>query len=170
MICSQSFRPKAASIAAADILLMPYSRLISVSSGQDIAEVINPQDIAEVINPMKMFEYMASGQVIVSADLPSIREVLNEGNAVFCPARESGNWRLAIESLLGDEPRRRELGTQAREDVGRFTWVKREERVMLGFTDEEWFLVTVCVVVAFKGLVFLGEHFLVPIYTSHFHL
>src|SRR3990172_5409389 len=57
--------------AAADILLMPYSRSIEASSGQDIAEVINP---------MKMFEYMASGRAIVSADLPSIREILNEGN------------------------------------------------------------------------------------------
>ncbi|HVN15683.1 MAG TPA: glycosyltransferase, partial [Anaerolineales bacterium] len=69
--------------AAADVLLMPYSRSIEASSGQDIAEVINP---------MKMFEYMAAGRAIVSADLPSIREVLNEGNAVLCEARgvESG--------------------------------------------------------------------------------
>ena len=113
--------------AASDVLLMPYSRSISASSGQDIAEVINP---------MKMFEYMASGRAIISADLPSIREVLNEGNAVFV---EAGNWelvisdwRLALESLLGDESRRRELGFQARKDVERLTWVKREERVMEG--------------------------------------
>ena len=76
--------------AASDVLLMPYSRSISASSGQDIAEVINP---------MKMFEYMASGRAIVSADLPSIREVLNEGNAVLCRLgnvgnRELGNWGM----------------------------------------------------------------------------
>jgi glycosyltransferase involved in cell wall biosynthesis len=123
--------------AASDVLLMPYSRSISASSGQDIAEVINP---------MKMFEYMASGRAIVSADLPSIREVLNEGNAVFCSAGELenwesviGEWKAAIESLLADEPRRQALSSQARKDVERLTWVKREERVMLGFTDEEWF-------------------------------
>jgi hypothetical protein len=69
--------------AVEDVLLMPYSRSISASSGQDIAEVINP---------MKMFEYMASRRAIVSADLPSIREVLNEGNAVFC---EAGGGRVA---------------------------------------------------------------------------
>lgn len=114
--------------AASDVLLMPYSRSIEASSGQDIAEVINP---------MKMFEYMASGRAIVSADLPSIREVLNERNAVFCPAGEAGNWelvirewRLAIESLLADEARRHELGSQARKDVERLTWVKREEKLM----------------------------------------
>lgn len=114
--------------AAADVLLMPYSRSIEASSGQDIAEVINP---------MKMFEYMASGRGIVSADLPSIREVLNEGNAVLVVPMEEGNrewgmgnWKAAIESLLVDEPRRLALGAQARKDVEQLTWVKREERVM----------------------------------------
>ncbi|MBI5823940.1 MAG: glycosyltransferase [Chloroflexi bacterium] len=110
--------------AAADILLMPYSRSIEASSGQDIAEVINP---------MKMFEYMAAGRAIVSADLPSIREVLNEESAVFCKPGEIGDWRLEIERLLADEPRRLALGAQARKDAARLTWMKREEMVMKGF-------------------------------------
>lgn len=114
--------------AATDVLLMPYSRSIEASSGQDIAEVINP---------MKMFEYMAAGRGIVCADLSVIREVLNEGNAVLVePVEEGnrewgiGNWKLAIESLLVDESRRLALGAQARKDVEQLTWVKREERVM----------------------------------------
>jgi glycosyltransferase involved in cell wall biosynthesis len=116
--------------AAADVLLMPYSRSISASSGQDIAEVINP---------MKMFEYMASGRAILSADLPSIREVLNEGNAVLVEAGEwgmvVGNWKLEIEALLADEPHRLALGSQACRDVEQLTWVKREERVLEAFAD-----------------------------------
>lgn len=107
--------------AAADVLLMPYSRSIEASSGQDIAEVINP---------MKMFEYMAAERAIISADLPSIREVLNEGNAVLCEPGEIEEWRVEIESLLADEPRRLALGKQARADVSQLTWVKREERIM----------------------------------------
>lgn len=107
--------------AAADVLLMPYSRSIEASSGQDIAEVINP---------MKMFEYMAAGRGIVCADLGVIREVLYEGNAVFCEPGEVGKWKVEIESLLADESRRLALGMQARKDVEQLTWVKREERVM----------------------------------------
>jgi glycosyltransferase involved in cell wall biosynthesis len=117
--------------AASDILLMPYSRSIEASSGQDIAEVINP---------MKMFEYMASGRAIVSADLPSIREVLNDGSAVFCSAGNwelvISNWRLEIERLLADESCRLALGAQGRKDVASFTWVKREERVMERITEK----------------------------------
>ncbi|MFN8435264.1 MAG: glycosyltransferase [Anaerolineales bacterium] len=107
--------------AAADVLLMPYSRSIEASSGQDIAEVINP---------MKMFEYMAAGRGIVCADLGVIREVLNEGNAVFCEPGDVGKWKIEIEKLLADEPRRLALGAQARLDVEQLTWVKREERIM----------------------------------------
>lgn len=110
--------------AASDILLMPYGRSISASSGQDIAEVINP---------MKMFEYMASNRTIISADLPSIREVLNEGSAVFCEPANVERWKLEIESLLADESRRHELGSQARKDVEQMTWLKREGKVMKGF-------------------------------------
>jgi glycosyltransferase involved in cell wall biosynthesis len=111
--------------AAADVLLMPYSKSIEASSGQDIAEVINP---------MKMFEYMAAGRAIISADLPSIREVLNEGNAAFCEAGEIGSWRLEIERLLADEPRRLKLGAQARTDAEQFTWLKREQRILERFS------------------------------------
>jgi glycosyltransferase involved in cell wall biosynthesis len=116
--------------SASDILLMPYSRSIEASSGQDIAEVINP---------MKMFEYMAAGRAIVTADLPVIREVLNEKNAVFCePVGEDnwesgiGNWKLAIESLLGNEAHRIELGIQAREDVQGYTWTARASGILQG--------------------------------------
>jgi len=89
---------------------------------------------------MKMFEYMAAARAIVSADLPSIREVLNEGNAVFCEASESREqkadvreWKTAIEALLGDESRRHELGSQARWDVEGFTWLARQEKVVHEF-------------------------------------
>lgn len=110
--------------AAADILLMPYSRSIEASSGQDIAEVINP---------MKMFEYMAAGRAIISADLPSIREVLKDGSAVFVEAGSFEKWKAEIELLIADEPRRQALAAQARKDVSQLTWLKREEKIMAKF-------------------------------------
>ncbi len=111
--------------AAADVLLMPYSRSIMGSSGT--------ADSAAVASPMKMFEYMAAGRGIVSADLPVIREVLNESNAVFCKPDDVGDWRLVIESLLDDEAHRTKLGHRARQDVQGYTWVARAQRIMNGF-------------------------------------
>jgi glycosyltransferase involved in cell wall biosynthesis len=111
--------------AAADILLMPYSRSIMGSSG--------PADSAAVASPMKMFEYMAAGRAIVSSDLLVIREVLSEKNAVFCQPEDVRDWRVEIESLLKDEARRTELGRQARQDVQGYTWVARARRIMNRF-------------------------------------
>jgi len=111
--------------SAADILLMPYSRSIMGSSGT--------ADSASVASPMKMFEYMAAGRAIVTADLPVIREVLNEKNAVFCEPDQLENWRIEVEGLLADEPRRVELGKQAKEDVQKFTWLARAKKIMAGF-------------------------------------
>ena len=111
--------------AAADILLMPYGTSIMGSSGQ--------ADSAAVASPMKMFEYMAAGRAIVSADLPVIREVLNENAAVFCRPDEIGGWRIAIESLLEKEAHRLRLGNQAWQDVQGYTWVARARRIMNGF-------------------------------------
>jgi glycosyltransferase involved in cell wall biosynthesis len=111
--------------AAADILLMPYSRSIMGSSGS--------ADSAAVASPMKMFEYMAAGRAIVTANLPVIREVLNVKNAVFCEPDEIGDWRLVIGALLEDENRRSMLGRQAQQDVQGYTWVARAQRIMNGF-------------------------------------
>lgn len=111
--------------AAADLLLMPYSRSIMGSSGT--------ADSARVASPMKMFEYMAAGRAIVSADLPVIHEVLKEKSAVFCEPDDIENWRFEIEKLLNDEIRRDGLGNQARRDVQGYTWVARAKRIMNNF-------------------------------------
>ena len=108
--------------SAADVLLMPYSRSIMGSSGT--------ADSARVASPMKMFEYMAAERAIVTADLPVIREVLKEKNAVFCEPDDVGRWKVEIEELLADEPRRIALGRHARQDVEGYTWLARAEKIM----------------------------------------
>ena len=110
--------------AAADVLLMPYGSSVSSSSGQDIADVINP---------MKMFEYMAAERPILTADLPSIREVLDESSAVFCPPSNIPAWRSALQELLLDEPRRTALARNARRKVEQYSWLARAERAVAGF-------------------------------------
>ena len=111
--------------AAADILLMPYSRSIMGSSGT--------ADSGSVASPMKMFEYMAAGRAVVSADLPVIREVLNDRNAVFCPPDDVDAWRSALESLLDDARQRSALGEEAKRDVQGYTWLARAEKILNGF-------------------------------------
>jgi glycosyltransferase involved in cell wall biosynthesis len=110
--------------AAADILIMPYERTIATSSGGNTAQVCSP---------MKMFEYMAAGRAILSSDLPVLREVLNETNAVFCPPEDTRAWETALRILLVDTEQRQVLGKQAQGAVQKYSWTERTKRVLQGF-------------------------------------
>jgi glycosyltransferase involved in cell wall biosynthesis len=112
--------------AAADILLMPYGRKIAGSSGGNSADICSP---------MKMFEYMASGRAIITSDLPVIREVLNERNAIFCPPEDIPAWQEALNRLLIDPAKCKALGRQAQQDVAQYTWLTRADRALQGFVN-----------------------------------
>lgn len=110
--------------AAGDVLLMPYGRVISGSSGGNSAEICSP---------MKMFEYMASGRTILTSDLPVIREVLNESMAVFCPPEDVTSWQSALHTLLADPSRREALGKSSRRNAENYSWQARARRTLEGF-------------------------------------
>lgn len=108
--------------AAADVLIMPYSQQVAGSSGGDIAPYLNP---------MKMFEYLASARPIVSSDLPILREILNEENAVIVQPSEQA-WVEALRALASDAPRRTKLAAAARRTAEQHTWDERARRLLAG--------------------------------------
>jgi glycosyltransferase involved in cell wall biosynthesis len=113
--------------AAADVLLMPYERVITGSSGGNTADFCSP---------MKMFEYMACGRAIISSDLPVLREVLNEDNAMLCPPENTEAWAQAFDALWTNVGQREMLGHQARLDVQGYTWIERARKALKGFSSE----------------------------------
>ena len=109
--------------AAADVLLMPYETAIAGSGGGNSAEICSP---------MKMFDYLASGRVIMASDLPVLHEVLNENNAVFCPPEDETAWIKKLGEIIQDAELRQTLGNQARQDAERYTWLQRAENALTG--------------------------------------
>jgi len=123
--------------SAADLLLMPYDLRVAGSSGGDISRVTSP---------MKLFEYMACGRPILTSDLPVLHEVLNPGNAVFCPPDDLESWVKAITALASDAARRQDLAARALYDVQAYSWRNRMEKIMTSWnpldtkvTDEQAF-------------------------------
>jgi glycosyltransferase involved in cell wall biosynthesis len=113
--------------AAADILLMPYGKVIGISSGGG--------NSAAISSPLKMFEYLAAGRAIVASGLPVFHEVLNERNAVFCPPEDVPAWIAAVRALLDDPERREAMGTHAKADSLQYSWVERAKRALDGFLE-----------------------------------
>ena len=107
--------------AACDMLLMPYQRQVSASSGGDIARYLSP---------MKLFEYLACGRAILSSDLPVLQEVLNQQNAVLLPADDPVAWVAAIRELQANPERRAALAAQAQMDAQQYTWEARASKIL----------------------------------------
>lgn len=110
-------------LAAGDVLLMPYERVITGSSGGDTAGICSP---------MKMFEYMASGRAILTSDLPVIREVLNEERAFFAPPGDTDAWERALVRLIHDPGLRERLGFAASKAADQYSWKRRQEAILRG--------------------------------------
>jgi glycosyltransferase involved in cell wall biosynthesis len=104
---------------AADILLMPFP---------------DTPHYSQNMSPVKMFEYMASGRPIIASDLPTIREVLNKGNAVLVPPGNAQALAGALRTLLADPAQGEVLAREARKEVGAYRWEARAER-MLAFIE-----------------------------------
>jgi glycosyltransferase involved in cell wall biosynthesis len=100
---------------AADVLLMPFP---------DMPHYRNH------MSPVKMFEYMASGRPIIASDLPTIREVLNDKNAVIVPPGDPKALAGAIRRLLSDTTRAQKLAAQAFSNVAVYTWKNRTQRIL----------------------------------------
>ena len=79
---------------------------------------------------MKLFEYMASGKVIVASDIPSIREVLSEESAYLFKSGDSESLASKIMEALSDEDGSSKLSLKAKELVSNFTWSKRGENIV----------------------------------------
>ena len=81
-------------------------------------------------SPLKLFEAMACGRPIVASDLPSIREVLEDGvNALLAQPGDAKALAGAITKVLSEPELGRRLASRAFEDVKAYSWDRRAEHI-----------------------------------------
>ncbi len=101
-------------LAAADIGLAPYAH-----------------DAPEYFSPLKLFEYLAAGLATVAGDLPGVRDVVSEEEAVVVPRGDAPALAAAVAHLAADPVRRRRLGEAGRALVAAsHTWEHRADTVL----------------------------------------
>ena len=100
---------------AADVLVMNYP---------------NTEHYARFMSPLKLFEYMASGTPIITSDLPSIREALDDTTAYFFKADDAADFGRVLEEILTDSISASEKARATLEKVKEYTWQKRAEDII----------------------------------------
>ncbi len=101
---------------AADVLVLPNTAKEKIS--------------AYYTSPMKLYEYMASSRPIVASDIPSIREIVDEGSAMLVEADNPKVLAHAIENVIRIPAISDELAKEAYKKVLEHTWDKRAVRIL----------------------------------------
>jgi len=94
---------------AANFLVMPFP---------------NTHHYAHEMSPLKLFEYMASGTPIITSDLPSVREILNDESAYFFTADDIASFETTITKCINDIHAFNKA-LKAKELIFSYTWEKR---------------------------------------------
>jgi len=118
--------------------MIPPAEVAARLRDTDVLALPNPSSAisSEFTSPLKLFEYMASGRPIVASDLPSLREVLRDGeNALLVEPGNPQALTAGIQRIKDDPALGRRLAAQALEDVREFTWARRAERLEAVFTE-----------------------------------
>jgi glycosyltransferase involved in cell wall biosynthesis len=107
---------------------VPNTEVPTWLAALDVAAMPYPRDSAQTfVSPLKLYEYMAAGLPIVATDLPGMREVLDNGNAVLVPPGDAEGLGHALARLLSDPQAAAALAEKARRDAAENSWNRRAE-------------------------------------------
>lgn len=74
---------------------------------------------------------MASGRPIIASDLPALREILNDKNALFFKPENRDDLARAIKMLKNSQMLGYNLSQQASADVKNYTWDNRAKKIIV---------------------------------------
>lgn len=106
-----------------DILLMPYYKQVSIN-----AKNINT---ANYCSPLKMFDYLASGKLIISSKLDGICEVLrNKQNAIIVGDYKINLWAKAFNDLISNKFDNKKIKKNAILTAKKYSWYNRSNLII----------------------------------------
>jgi len=107
-------------VMATDVLVMNYP---------------DTEHYRNYMSPTKLFAYMASARLIISSDLPTIREIVDDSMVVFFPPESKSALVSAIRKSISDEFPRASMVQLAKNKVSHFSWSARSQRILKALED-----------------------------------
>ncbi len=106
-----------AQLAAASVCLAPLT--------------YNDRNVVQGCCPIKVLEYAAVARPIVASDLPVVRELLREGEALFFPAGDATELARQVIHLLSHPAEAQAMGERTAGRVSQaFTWERSGENLL----------------------------------------
>ena len=112
---------------------VPHGEVRATIAGAGAAVLPLPDNLMAryFTSPLKLFDYMAAGVPIVASDLPTVREVLADGdNALLVAPGDPDGLAAAIRRLLVNPGLADRLRRTAFDQVNAYTWDARAARIL----------------------------------------
>ena len=108
----------------ADVLLMPYKNKVFYNK-------YLRDDIGSFHSPLKMFEYLASGKILISSNRKVLKEILkNRINCLIVKKNNINSWLQCIRYAENNLKKINQITNYARKEVQNYTWAKRIKRIL----------------------------------------
>ncbi len=106
---------------------LDYGKVPSILNVMDIVLAPYPRFDFFYFSPIKLFEYMAAGKPLLSANVGQIGEIIRDGeNGVFCDPEDPADVASKIDYLMQNDEQRKSIGKNARETVkNKYTWAQK---------------------------------------------
>jgi glycosyltransferase involved in cell wall biosynthesis len=108
----------------ADALLMPYKNKVFYNKALS-------DDIGNFHSPLKMFEYLASGKILISSNRKVLKEILkNKVNCLIVKNNNINGWLKCIKYAENNLKKIHKITKYAKKEVQNYSWEKRIKSII----------------------------------------
>ena len=105
------------------ILLMPYQKKV-YGIGKNL-------ELGQFMSPMKMFDYLASGKIILASDLKIYKHILkNNMNSFLINSEDIDKWNYILKKIFYSKNKYKSIRNNSLKTATKHTWIKRSQKII----------------------------------------
>ena len=88
-------------------------------------------ELSQFMSPMKMFDYLASGKIILASKLKVYEHVLkNNINSFLIVDDNINQWNYMLKKIFFSKSKYKSIRNNALKTANEYTWVKRVQKII----------------------------------------